>query len=103
MVEIFAYYREKNELIHIQESDSEPNTVEYSLCPVTRIGDIDLTDEEYIYAKLNDPRDGGWFTFDDNIENMSDMDIVSNVIGFAYDLDVGTEVEVYFIKNFKIK
>lgn len=95
-IDYFVYYRKENELIRITECDSEENTIEYSIYPVTRLGDMDITNEEEIFAKLSEPRDGGWLTFeDDDISEMDKTQITSAVLAFAYDLKDGEDCEFY--------
>lgn len=102
MDDLYYYFREKNELVFIQESDSEENTIEYSLFPVTRIGDIDIMKSERIFADLSNPRDGGWFTFEDDIADIDENELVSMVIGFAYDIPEGETIVVYKIDDYNI-
>lgn len=102
MDDLYYYFREKNELVFIQESDSEENTIEYSIFPVTRIGDIDIMKSERIFSDLSNPRDGGWFTFEDDISDMDENELVSTVIGFAYDIPEGETITVYKINEYDI-
>ena len=101
-IDYFVYYRKENELVRITECDSEENTIEYSLYPVTRLGDMDLIDEEQIFAKLDEPRDGGWLTFEeDNISEMDQTQITAAVLAFAYDLKDGDDGEFYSLDDLK--
>ena len=103
MDDLFYYFRDKNELVVIQESDSEENTIKYYIFPVTRIGDIDIMESEHILSDLKDPRDGGWLAFDDDIHEMDEQELVSSIIGFAYDIPVGKTITIYKIDNYDIK
>lgn len=102
MDDLYYYFREHNELVYIHESDSEENTVEYSLFPVTRIGDMYITKVEHIFADLSEPRDGGWFTFEDDIADIDEHELVSTIIGFAYDIPEGETIVVYKIDDYNI-